>query len=115
MISALGIAIELSIRLGEAQQVEFSFETSLGTIDFLADVSVVKDVVVFTDACIYPREPAANTTGWILTELLKQRRALLDAIGQLGWTSVEIRADRVANSSSANPGKSVRLMRKVNP
>jgi hypothetical protein len=68
---------------------------------------------VLSDICIYARDTAGIPRGTIYSELLDEKRKLLAAIKELGWTQSEMTGERVSTSSSANPGKHVRLIRKV--
>jgi hypothetical protein len=115
MLAALNIALSSIKASGKTETVEFSFPTIGGEVDFMADLSVAGDTVIFDNVCIYPRDALSIEAGKILRDVLKQKRALEDAIRDLGWGAVEMRGVRVPNSSSAVPGRAVRLERRVNP
>lgn len=56
MLDPLNIAL-LSVKAsGKAETVEFSFPTADGEVDFMAELSVVSDTVIFDNVCIYPSE-----------------------------------------------------------
>lgn len=113
MKSLLAVGIDFAAASGLAELVEYEFSTPYEVIDVLAELSVRGDTVVLSDVCIYPRNTGAVRPGRILAELLNEKRKLVRAIQELGWKQVEMTGERVAASSSANPGKSVRLIRKV--
>jgi hypothetical protein len=113
MLDSLNIALSSVKASGKAETVECSFPTAAGKVDFLAELSVAGDTVIFDNVCIYPRETLRIDAGRILRDILDQKRALEEAIRDLGWGAVELRGVRVANSSSAVPGRTVRLTRRV--
>jgi hypothetical protein len=85
MLDALNIALSSAKASGEVEIVEFSFPTADGEVDFMADLSVAGDTVIFDNVCIYPREAIRIDAGRILRDILRQKRTLEDAIRKLGW------------------------------
>ena len=113
MLNSLTIALQSVKASGKVEIVEFSFSTAAGEVDFMAELSIAGDTVIFDNVCIYPRNASSVEAGQILRDILKQKRALEDAMCPLGWGAVDMRGIRVANSSSAVPGRQVRLTRRV--
>ena len=107
------MALEIVAASAGSEMVEFSFRTTAGIVDFLAELSLDGDTVVFTDVCIYPRESSNIRPGQILAEVPRQKRLLVETIHRLGWHAVRMSGPRADNSSSAHIGKNVRLATKV--
>ena len=115
MKDSLAVALESVAASGMPKIIEYAFATPLGIVDLLAELSIRDDTVVLSEICIYSREAARMPRGLILAELLDQRKRLFAAIRDLGWKEVEMSGRRVLTSSSANPGKRVRLIRRFEP
>ncbi|MFN7769050.1 MAG: hypothetical protein ACK5UC_17740, partial [Planctomycetaceae bacterium] len=87
---------------------ERSFQTSKGPVGFLAEVDVsgktlhLKDVVIFG-------EGSTPLTG-LTKEVLAARTQLINEARAMGFERLRITGQRVASSSSANPGHLVDLI-----
>jgi hypothetical protein len=114
MKDSLAAALETVAVSGMPEIIEYAFATPLGIVDLLAELSIRDNTVVLSEICIYSRDAASIPRGLILAELIDQRQRLFVAIRDLGWREVEMSGRRVL-SSSANPGKHVRLIRRFEP
>jgi hypothetical protein len=113
MKDTLAAALDAVALSGSSEIVQYAFATSIGIVDVLAELSIRGDTVVLSSVCIYARDAAGIPRGTIYIELLDEKRKLLAAIKDLGWKQLEVTGERASSSSSANPGKHVRLIRKV--
>jgi hypothetical protein len=84
---------------------EWTFETSKGPVDMLAEVVVEGVTIHLKDVTIFPRT-AKPLTG-LLREVLGARSQLAGEMRELGFERLRITGKRVATSSSANPGKEI--------
>ena len=92
----------------------YDFETALGAIDCLAEVRVAGDSIELNSLCVYPGSATPPTAkGALFGEMLRQIRSLLRAARKLGYSEVNIDGKRVSTSSSARPGKSVLIRRRI--
>lgn len=101
----LRAAIETT-RAGRESFLYHQFETPCGTVVFYAQIELSGDTIVCKDVCVYPlSDPPGIKKSTITKALLSELRALLRTGREIGYPKMNVRGERVAGSSSANPGK----------
>ena len=115
MINELRIATDLARSSGKPELIEYSFETNKGSISVLAELVVSGTSVTLNDVCIYPESTMKIKRGAVLRELLDQKTLLITALQELGFVDIHLLGYRAENSSSAKPGKVVKIIRGKRP
>lgn len=110
---ALRTAIALAQLSGNAEMVEHIVHTRYGDVGVLADLSVLGDKLVFSDLCVYPAGDFQAKKAMAFKELLRESRVILDAAKALGYVEVEVAGKRAANSSAAQPNRTIFIKRRL--
>lgn len=84
---------------------ERTFTTSKGPVDFLAETVVEGNTLILKDVVVFGRSPA-NLSG-LTREALAARTQLIKEAKTLGFKKLKITGQRVASSSSGNPGHKI--------
>ncbi|MCG6158092.1 hypothetical protein [Rubinisphaera margarita] len=79
---------------------ERTFNTSEGTLGFLAEVEVQGGTLILRDVAIYGPRPLTG----MLNDVLAARSKIIDEARAMGFQKLQITGTRVQGSSSANPG-----------
>lgn len=83
---------------------EYSFETSEGWVDVLAEIVVAGTTLELRDIAIYPR--SATRLDVSPAELLRAARSALDEMSAAGFLELRVTGTRL---SGASPGRRVDL------
>lgn len=91
----------------------YRFSTAEGEVDFLAEIQISGDTMIFQDVCIYATtDPPGIKRATISRSLLRQLRLLLQSGLDLGFAEVRVQGVRVKGSTSAKIGKVVDIRRR---
>lgn len=88
------------------QAFERVIQTSQGPVQIYADIVVQGSKVTLKDLLVYPQNSATNLSG-VFKELIRARGDLIRELKSQGFNELRIAGERVANSSSKNPGHQI--------
>jgi len=88
---------------------EHSFETKNGIVDVIAETIIDGDKLHLKDMAIYARD-ATEPIAAGLKAIMQEKNVLIEAAKSQGFKTLEITAQRVLNSTSANPGKTINMI-----